>query len=177
MTEIIQSKILPRYLLGSLSFWIFGFLGSLATLTVSIVVGLSLRVILPQSFQSFPISTKSQDADLDFGTRIIAEVVITPVLESLLLQLLLISILQKLTKKNVIIIIIATPLFSLSHLLNGPISVLNTLFTGFVLNFSYLYWLKRSGSRKIAVESSMYIHALHNLYYFLLAFVPASYIL
>ena len=86
-------------------------------------------------------------------------------------QSIIISILQRLRIRTNWILAITTLIFAASHLRNSTLSALNTIFLGFVLNYSYLYWLKRSTSRRIAFESSLLIHSTHNFYCYLLMFV------
>jgi hypothetical protein len=100
--------------------------------------------------------------------RILSIIVVGPLIETALSQWLLISLLRKIRIPNNFIIAAGGVLFSLWHLNNSLLSAINTLFLGLVLCYSYIYWLERTRSTRMAFEAALLIHAAHNSYHLVL---------
>lgn len=161
-------KIYRAYL-DSLNFYKYCLAASLLTFTVSLIVGFSYRYMVDglNLFLTKPFLALPHKPFQEF----ISDTILVPLLETMFFQSIIISILQRLRIRTNWILAITTLIFAASHLRNSTLSALNTIFLGFVLNYSYLYWLKRSTSRRIAFESSLLIHSTHNFYCYLLMFV------
>ena len=155
--------------LDSLNFYRYCFSFSILTFIVSLIVGLLYRYFI-DGFNLLSRHSFLALIDKPFQ-EFISDTILIPLLETTFFQLIVISAFHKLRLRSDLIIIISTIAFSASHLRNGTLSAINTLFLGFVLNYSYLYWLNRSASLRIAFESSLLIHSTHNFYCYLLMYV------
>lgn len=162
-----QSK---AFISPSINFYTFGVTASWLTLIVSIVVGLSFRLLTQDSTIGKVIAVES---NTDILYSFFSLVIIIPLIETTVAQLAVITALQKFKVSNSWIIFLATLIFSAGHLRNSTLSAINTIFTGFVLNYAYIYWFERTHSRQRAFEASLLVHSLHNFYALLLAFVPS----
>ncbi len=156
-------------ILNRFSFYRFTFVAAFITFFVSILVGWFYRYFVDGfNIFSFPLFFIIPSHPIQ---KFYLAVFFHPLFETIIDQWLLINLLQKGKIPEKWIIIINTVLFSLGHLSNSFLSAINTLFTGLVLNFSYFYWLNRCQSKKLAFESSLSIHALHNFYHYILMFI------
>lgn len=165
MKKIYLEKIESQFYLSCLC-------ASLATALFSILISLSYRILTNDTTpgQDILVSTPS-----GVWRSLMALVVFTPLIETALTQTLVISILRKLKLNDTAIIATATMIFSLIHLKNGPISAVTNVFTGIVLNLAYIFWLNRTASTSKAFEASMLIHAAHNAYAVLIAFIASNF--
>jgi len=105
------------------------------------------------------------------------EVVLGPMVETVLLQLLAIELLLRAQLQSAILIVTVSALIFIGvHLTNpyGVASAISVIPGGFVLAYSYLYWRRRGGSWRIASMATWLTHGLHNFWFWLLNFVPAS---
>ncbi len=153
---------------SNISFLRYCVIASALTFITSIAIGWTYRYFM-NGYNLFSNDVYFYVPDRIFYT-FLGAVVIGPLLETLVDQWLLISILQKFRVKAAHTILLGTLVFSLSHLHNSVLSSINTLFLGFVLCYSYIYWLNRTSSERIAFESSLLIHVIHNLYHVCLLF-------
>jgi len=164
-------KILDSVTPNRIGLYPFCFLASLATFTSAIMVGLSYRLLSGDRSigrNSYNVST-TRDAFETFA----GAVIIAPLIETLVFQMGILYVCRKIKLSDGLSILLATAIFSSAHLRNHLLNAINTLLLGFVLSFSYVYWLKWKQSHRAAFESSMLIHALHNLTFFALLFVPS----
>jgi ABC-type multidrug transport system permease subunit len=92
-------------------------------------------------------------------------VIFSPILETLLLQLLPVWLLSRWNRSEPVKFIASTALFTLSHTGHGiGIAIGVGLVCGAIFAFSAILWAKRSLSASFWVVCC--VHAIHNLYFF-----------
>jgi hypothetical protein len=104
-------------------------------------------------------------------------VVVGPLVETALFHLLVIELLLRAKVQRAILVVTASALMFIGvHLTNpyGVASAISVIPGGFVLAYGYLYWRRRTGSWRVASMATWLTHGLHNFWFWLLNFVPAS---
>jgi len=100
-----------------------------------------------------------------------------PFLETATFHLLVIELLFRFgLQRAVHVVPIAAIPFIAAHLTNsyGMASAISVIPGGFVLAYCYWYWRQRAWSWRVAFAATWLTHGLHNFYFWLLNFVPAS---
>lgn len=97
-----------------------------------------------------------------------------PVLETFLCQFGVIELGKKLTSSATLLILVSAVLFGLGHIGRSMQSATVATFVGLFLAFTYIHWLQRSQSKLKAFAAVALTHAIHNFYYVLFTYVPAS---
>ena len=151
------------------------FLLSIVTFAPSFVVAILFVLMLaPEAGNSVAPEVASQPELV----RLFAErVVVLPLLETVLFQFLVIELLLRIgLRKPIHIVAIAAVLFIGAHLSNesGVLSAISVIPGGIVLAYCYLHWRRKTALRRVAFSATSLAHALHNLYFWALNFVPAS---
>jgi len=106
----------------------------------------------------YPDNHEIVDFDL---IKIISVIVLAPLIETFLDQMLVILIARKFIKSSTWIIMISALSFSLGHGFDNLLRLIIMFFSGILLAFSYLHWLERSKLLAFCVTCS--IHFFHNL--------------
>lgn len=104
-----------------------------------------------------PDNNEIIDVDL---IKIISAVVLAPIIETFLAQMLVILIARKFINSSTWIIMISALLFALGHGFDDPFRLVIMFVSGILLAFSYLHWLEKSKLLAYGVTCS--IHFLHN---------------
>ncbi len=99
--------------------------------------------------------------------KIISAVVLAPIIETFLAQMVVILIARKFIKSSTWIIMISALIFAVGHGFDDPFRLVPMFVSGILFAFSYLHWLERSKLLAYGVTCS--IHFLHNL----VLFIPA----
>ena len=82
--------------------------------------------------------------------------------------------LARLLRSDVAAVLVSAVLFSLFHLRGSLTSCLMVALPGLLWAFASMYWYRKTGQEKVGFTAAASCHILHNFYYFLLGFVPAS---
>ncbi len=104
-------------------------------------------------------------------------VVFGPLIETAIFQLAVFELLRRAgVQRARYLVPVSAVLFIGIHLTNprGAVSALTITPAGFVLAWCYLYWRRKTGSWHVPFAATWLTHGLHNFYYWLLNFVPAS---
>jgi hypothetical protein len=92
-------------------------------------------------------------------------------------MVLVLLLLQKFIRSRRVVIAIGATLFSAGRFKNSLQSAVITIWPGIEWVYASVHWRERTGSWRPACGAAFRAHALHNLYYFPPAFMPASWIL
>lgn len=149
----------------SLSFVAYCIYASCCTFIMSVLIGASYQYFINDI--NLLVSHRRFTLALPWD-RLLSMVVIGPLIETAISQLLLISLLRRAKIPNTYAVVIGSLFFSLWHLQNSLLSAINTIFLGYVLCFSYIYWLENTNSTRRAFEAALLIHAVHNSFHALL---------
>ncbi|MDU1904949.1 MAG: CPBP family glutamic-type intramembrane protease [Dysgonomonas sp.] len=151
-TTYIQSQMNNRW---GLFFIHYLLLLLKAILVISVIH--SLNITLDLSIKNYT-----------FLREIIQYAIIHPIIETLIFQLLIKYILDKLKLKNFyLILIIMTLLFTIAHGYFQPLLFLNLLFTCTIINIYYLKMQKKESTQQAALYTII-LHALNNFTYLII---------
>ncbi len=168
MTSLIKTKVY------SMRISTFAFLISILTTLPAIAIGLSVVIITCKGCgaEGGEFQYRSLEEIIRDFT---GAVIFAPVSETLVNHFLVILALKKIISSRVMIILITASLFSAGHLyFNSIQNMLATLPLSFALAFTFIFWLDKTNSKRSAFIATCAAHALHNFYYFLMSFIPAS---
>lgn len=136
------------------------------------IIAIIIRIISGLIYQGilslFDIKLLSQEESYSYLFKapplvlFIFIVIVTPLVETFLFQLLLIKFIKVITKNIAVIIVIASLVFSLTH--NEGMYV-GAFFVGLILNWSFIIKSKKSMIRGFFTVTL--IHTLHNLLSFI----------
>lgn len=111
--------------------------------------------------------------NVNVGLEIFVNVISVPLIETIFFQFLIIWAFSKIQfLRPAVIIAISAVLFAVYHRLPKAIIVLPL---GIVLAYVFCYWWEKTENLKWAFAATYLTHALHNLYSFLLNFIPPSF--
>ena len=150
----------------NLSFTRYCIFASFWTFIMSVLIGVSYRYFVDGV--NLLAGSRRFSLPLQPWNQFLTYVVVGPLIETAISQWLLISLLMKAKLPKSYIVAFGGVLFSLWHLHIARLSAINTLFLGFVLCYSYIYWLERTRSTRMAFEAALLIHAAHNSYHLVL---------
>ncbi len=150
--------------------------------TTAFIIPISLAILLLVAINSFSTSQVEVSQQSSFVLPTIDEtlamirfsVIWAPLLETLLCQLLVIEILKKVTKSSMVLIAVSALVFGLGHIGRSEQSAAIAIFVGLFLSFSYIHWLRKTGSKPKACFVVALTHAIYNFYYVILTYIPAS---
>ena len=157
-----DSIVLNGFCLGALGFYIS-----------ILITKLHFFII---SFYSLEFTPSNPEGIEVSASLFISTVPLTAILETTLLFFLPYKLLERLgfsglTKSALVI----TP-FALLHLSNDVFNAISAIFFGYIFYFAFDFWRKKRGSYKTGFIACAWTHATYNFFWFLLYFVPASWI-
>jgi hypothetical protein len=152
------------------SFWL-----SLLTFSASRLIAI-IFVFLRSPSATAEIAASAQ-APGPLWHQFLIQVVLGPLVETLIFHFAVIESLLRVGVRRAlpVILIAATPFIGV-HFTNpsGTASGISVIPGGIILAYCYWYWRRKAGTSRVAAAATWLTHGLHNFYFWLLYFVPAS---
>ena len=118
-------------------------------------------VVLPFFLISGFLGFEHSHPDVNPVELFVAAITLSPILETLIGQMLPILIARRFIKSHIIIIAISAFVFALPHCTEDVTRFLPSFLGGILLAFTFLHWLDRSKTKAYWVTCG--VHFLHNL--------------